>query len=398
MENCCILITITFDILRVFLLLLFIGAGSAPSYAPKGRNKRKPKASLPNLGSRKRRAPLGPRWLDSFRAGSPEWLQPQAPPVMAPVQRAPAAGSLEEMILWVQERRPVNTSKTYATYDGQFYRWCMEQGEQYFPASELTVARFLRYLYEVRDLAASTINGPAAAAIADGYRFTSLQSPTLGGLVKATKKVIGANARPKKKRLPLKKQHLVGMVATMPPYGYEAVRNLFLILLMFAAMLRSSEAVGLEPRDVWLDVHEGETVLYVFVDKSKTDQQRGGHTIVVGKARDQSVCPVFWYSCFLMLANHDATKLFHVVGGTRGLAPGSVSHILKDMLRLSGVQNIDIDAFTSHSCRIGGATAAAAAGVDLRLIMRHGNWKSYAVFLYIRDCMRDRLSVSKAIL
>jgi hypothetical protein len=81
-----------------------------------------------------------------------------------------------------------------------------------------------------------------------------------------------------------------------------------------------------------------------------------------------------------------------------GLVSRTVNHILKDLLKDAHILNVNIELLTSHSCRIGGATAAAAAGVALRLIMRHGNWKSYAVFLYIRDCMADRLSVSRSIL
>ena len=135
----------------------------------------------------------------------------------------------------------------------------------------------------------------------------------------------------------------------------------------------------------------------MFIQKSKNDQDRHGHTVLLGKAKNQGVCPINWFKLFLLVCDRGADKLFHQKGKKQGLAPASVNPILKRLLDAAHIQDVDIDLLTSHSCRIGGATAAAAAGVNLRLIMRHGNWRSYSVFLYIRDSMADRLSVSQSI-
>ena len=50
------------------------------------------------------------------------------------------------------------------------------------------------------------------------------------------------------------------------------------------------------------------------------------------------------------------------------------------------------------SARIGGATLAMRNKVNLHLIKRHVNWRSYVVFVYIRDALEERLSVSKAVI
>jgi site-specific recombinase XerD len=327
-----------------------------------------------------------------------------APPIIRHLAPLSEVMSEEEktadMIGWVKSNRPVGTSKVYKGYGAQFDEWCLENGEVSFPASPTTVARWLRYLHEVRGLAAGTITKSAASAVADAHRFTGLPSPTADPLVKATKKVIAAHAKPRKQRLPLTRKHLAMMVvgqAGKKP-DYVCFRNLFLIILMFAAMMRSGEAVALKPGDVWLDEYEGEEVLYVFIQKSKNDQERHGHTVLLGKAKNKGVCPIYWFKLFLLVCDRKADTLFHQKGKKKGLASTSVNPLLKKLLDLAHIQDVDIDLLTSHSARIGGASAAAAAGVNLRLIMRHGNWKSYAVFLYIRDSMADRLSVSKAIL
>jgi site-specific recombinase XerD len=305
-----------------------------------------------------------------------------------------------DMIGWVKAKRPVNTSKSYTGYDAQFRAWCLASGEVYFPASPTTVARWLRHLHEDRKLRAGTITKSAASAVADAYKFTGLTSPTMSPLVKATKKVIAAHAKPRRQRLPLTRSHLakmvVGQAAKKP--DFLCFRNLFLVILMFAAMMRSGEAVALKPGDVWLDEYEGEEVLYVFMQKSKNDQERHGHTVLLGKAKSIGVCPIYWFKLFLLVCDRGADTLFHQKGKKTALSPNSVNPILKKLLAGAEIHDVDVGLLTSHSCRIGGVTAAAAAGVNLRLIMRHGNWKSYAVFLYIRDSMADRLSVSQSIL
>ena len=58
----------------------------------------------------------------------------------------------------------------------------------------------------------------------------------------------------------------------------------------------------------------------------------------------------------------------------------------------------DIAAIGTHSLRIGGATAAAHAGVPDWLFKRHGRWASKsAKDGYVQDSLSSRLSVSKTL-
>ena len=70
--------------------------------------------------------------------------------------------------------------------------------------------------------------------------------------------------------------------------------------------------------------------------------------------------------------------------------------MVKNWLGKVGVA--DTHMYGSHSCRKGGATAAAAAGVEERLIRRHGNWRSECVHIYIAETLKNKLSVSSSIL
>ena len=59
---------------------------------------------------------------------------------------------------------------------------------------------------------------------------------------------------------------------------------------------------------------------------------------------------------------------------------------------------IDVDParFGGHSARAEGATEAARKAVDVRLIKRHGRWKSDAVYIYIHDDEQTMLALSEA--
>ena len=155
----------------------------------------------------------------------------------------------------------------------------------------------------------------------------------------------------------------------------------------------------LREEDVWLEsvtTKEGKEteVLFIFVEKSKTDQERRGHTVVVGPAEDKSICPVTWYKRWLKKRRPESEFLFHQAASAQGLSTSTPCGRVKLLVEAIG---LDSDLFGSHSGRSGGATAAAAAGVELRLIKKHGNWRSDAVFAYIRDSVADLLAVSNAI-
>ena len=69
-------------------------------------------------------------------------------------------------------------------------------------------------------------------------------------------------------------------------------------------------------------------------------------------------------------------------------------------LLLAKIEQLGMDPklFGMHSLRAGGATAAANAGVPVRLFKRHGRWRSEsAKDGYVKDSVERRLSVSKSL-
>jgi hypothetical protein len=71
-----------------------------------------------------------------------------------------------------------------------------------------------------------------------------------------------------------------------------------------------------------------------------------------------------------------------------------VNRALKRVCKTAGIPDRE---FSSHCFRVGGVSAAIANGVELRLVARHGNWKSSAIFRYIKDDLKAQLEVSRAL-
>lgn len=304
----------------------------------------------------------------------------------------------KSLVDWIKANRVKGTADTYSIYVNQFHAFCEKRGVPALPAAPATVGHFLRYLHEERGLARNTTN-VAASAIASEYKLTGLQSPTQSELVKATKAVLARKAKPAKQKEPLTLELLRRMVEDAKEGDWIDARDNFMLALLLAAMLRESEEMALKADDVWVeewqeaDWKENKEVLFVFVEKSKTDQERNGHTIVVGPGEDEKTCPVRLFKRWSELRDAKSGFLFHQRGSTKRLSrktPNSRLHV-----RLERI-GVDSTPYGSHSGRIGGATGAAAAGVAERVIKKHAGWKSDVVHRYIRESMQTRLLVSAA--
>lgn len=306
----------------------------------------------------------------------------------------------QQMIQWVRDHAVPSTKATYGSAVKQFKEWCATNGHQSFPANEVTVATYLRYLLEDKKLARNTIHG-ASSAIASEYKMTPFQSPTDSELVKAVKAVVTretAAAVPKK---PLTRELLVRIVADSKKGSWLDKRDDFMIVLLTAAGLRESEEMALqchgEIEDVWLEEMPVngvlQTVLFVFVQKAKNDQGRKGYTVVIGRAADERVCPVELFKQWRERRDPEAKYLFHAKGKTGKLGAKTPNARLKARLQRIA---IDPTLYGSHSGRRGVMTEAAAQGVAGRLLKKHANWKSDCYFQYIEESLENRLSVAAA--
>jgi integrase len=244
----------------------------------------------------------------------------------------------------------------------------------------------------------STVRKVIPAAVADMYRFSEANNPSRHPLVKAVKEAARHHCKASRSKKPITVRMLRKLAAGVEG-RFCSVRNVFMMILMMAGLMRESEVVGIKFNDIWIKKVRTSAgireVLVVLLEKRKNDKERRGHTIVIGRAPVRALCPLAWFKQYLRWRSKDSVYLFHADRSTRKLAKGAPNRIVKNMLRSIG---IDPAQYGSHSCRRGGATAAAARGIDIGLLKKHGGWRSDVVYLYIDASVEQMLTVSKSIL
>ena len=133
--------------------------------------------------------------------------------------------------------------------------------------------------------------------------------------------------------------------------------------------------------------------LSIHLKSSKTDHFGEFSTLLIGST-GSSTCPVKAMHKFLVsrqLYSHG--PLFTFSSGDF-LTQSAISTTTKSLLSAAG---IDPGAYSSHSYRIGAATAAAEAGLPDHLIKTLGRWRSTAYQSYIRTSPEVLLKAAKQI-
>ena len=127
---------------------------------------------------------------------------------------------------------------------------------------------------------------------------------------------------------------------------------------------------------------------------SETDQFRQGTSITFGRTHSRC-CPVEAMQHYLKLHRHQRGKapLFVFESGNLLTRNSLVWHLR----RLLQTFRLNPSHYSSHSFQIGGATAAAAAGLPLWQIQELGRWRSQTFRRYTRVPNASLRRISKAL-
>ena len=278
------------------------------------------------------------------------------------------------------------TAKNYAGCQQFFLDFCKSLNRRPLPADELTLSCFLSFLKLRLKVGASRLRG-YVAAIKLLHTLNNWGDPFLGkprlDLVRsaAVKGVGGGKERSPVTLLMLRHFH----VQTLNNPTYESVLTLTCILVGFFGLLRISEFTaplkgsgkpGLKLEHVqllerWVELR----LLHTKADKART-----GVKVVIAKQKDHP-CPVRWLAEFIRRRpkTGDDSLLFV----TRDGKPVEAVWF-RGMLKLWCSKVDASGTFNTHSLRIGGATAAADAGLSDSEIQRLGRWASTAFTKYIK--------------
>lgn len=314
--------------------------------------------------------------------------------------------------------RAPSTMKQYVAPWQRFVAFCKERSYQVVPASPLTVAMFLASTEAAAAAAGETyaVVKSASAAVATHYELYGVaDSPTKHPLCKAVrqaaKRRLGLAVQNRKQPLPFSVLEALVEAAAPPGAPLHLLMFATYAMVSYAGFLRYDDTSKLQVQHVRLFPDRTELTLV----SRKNDQFR--HGSVVHLACGASVaCPVALLRRYLAeLGGEPASPLFRDWDGHKArttkrvvvvpLKPGVAPYekLLREMrkwlAKLTGLPTADVqERFGLHSLRSGGATAAAAGGVEERLFQAHGGWRSRGAMLpYVQESMEAKLSVSAAL-
>jgi hypothetical protein len=305
----------------------------------------------------------------------------------------------------LQDSRAKSTALKYELGYKKWRIWCQANNVQPLPGQTVDFARFLSHLYQsnvpysqiesifysvkwFHDRHPLCVNNPCDS------KFSHL-------LLQGLKRRL---AKPTTKKLPISPELLRSIVQHFGKPGavLSEVRVCMLFLLTYAGFFRFDEISRIRRCDIVMC----NSYFKVFVASSKTDMYRQGAWVVVA-ATGSPTCPMAMLTRYLRLALFDDPSdqafLFRPVqffanDNKYRLRKGNLSYTrCREIFRQALVDiGVDPKPYGFHSLRAGGATAAANAGVAVRLFKRHGRWRSeFAKDGYVDDSLSNRLTVSK---
>ena len=295
------------------------------------------------------------------------------------------------------------TKRAYATGAKRYESFCKKYGIKSFPTTELTLSYFAAHLS--KQLQYPTIRLYIAAVRAKqlnrGYQDPLKDTQQLQLLLRGIQKQ--AKTRTRLPISPRLLQKIVGVILTnkqLPKHDRYLYTSA--ISVAYFGCLRASEISypstrSYEPKYhlTLNDITVSNNTVQLQLKHSKTDQLNKGATIIVGPSK-KGVCPVQITKKFLYLRRHThrSDAVFRHKDGSLLTRPRLQAIIRKSLHSL----NLPANLYGTHSLRIGSATAAAEAGISMKIIKAMGRWSSECYRDYIRTphktlrCIASKLS------
>lgn len=267
-------------------------------------------------------------------------------------------------------------STTYARYLPAFQAYtcfCARHGLRFKEADSLVL-----YTMHLATRTQRVWNGIATDLSGVGFFVPGiLDAPDVQAAMESARRLTAHRASFRKR--PLTPELLAQVRAVLratEQADFYKLRDWSFFLLGFLGLFRASELTAL----CWTDLSEDEHGLRVLLRTSKTDPYYRGATVFV-PGHEQAVLDVRFLLARLRTWVPSASHVFTDIHGNQ-LTPETLRGRLKRYLR-QVLPESEVAGFSLHSLRRGGATAMARQHVPVRIIKRHGRWRSDAVMVYI---------------
>lgn len=272
----------------------------------------------------------------------------------------------------IEASEAVNTRLAHRKDWARFEAWCKRHRCQSLPASPQALVAYLSaHAGELKP--ATLIRHLASISVA--HRAAGFDSPTRSLLVgKTLAGIKRTHGTAQTKKAPLLVEELLALARALDTEELEDLRDRALILIMFAAALRRSEAADLEVRDIEF-TKKG---LILTKRRSKTDQAGAGMRVPVAYG-STNACPVIALRRWFKAAKLEQGAIFRDVTGSvvgKRLTDHTLARIVKRRVEILG---LDPKKFSGHSLRAGFVTSASAAGMDDWMIAKITGHKSMSI-------------------
>ena len=290
------------------------------------------------------------------------------------------------------------TSRAYAADWRDFKEWCQTQNVEALPATPETLARYLAD--RAGTLRVSSLERRLIAICRQqrqaGHHIDT-RHPKLRAVWAGIRRTHGTA---KHGKAPLLVVDIRDMVTVLPE-GLLGTRDRALLLVGFAGAFRRSELVGLDfaaPAGGSGFVEITREGLIVTLTRSKTDQEGHSRRVGIPYGANPLTCPVRALQDWRLAAGVSVGPVFRPInkGGrisSSRLSDKAVALVVKRtavaVAKARGLDDASAERwaaqFSGHSLRAGHVTAATAAGVDERIIMKQtGHVRIETLRTYIR--------------
>ena len=284
----------------------------------------------------------------------------------------------------------------------QFAIWVREETDLPF-LSLATPGVLIRYFDEHTHLAKATLDRRHSSLVDlfDILGYAPKQNPAASRELHAHLRKIrreGRHGPPRGQVAPLNwDEHIERILEALDPDGPPEDARIRLVLgLMYEGLLRRGELVNLRARDLRSadDTPLGEGHAEIFIEKSKTDQERAGAKVYCSQTTARWGAE--WIEQWGLQPDHFLICRLDADGrpvpSAESRIPGQdVVNLIRNAAKRAGFKPDHIKRLAGHSPRVGHAQDLAVKGKTLLEIQVAGRWKNGdMVYRYVENIMLSR--------
>ena len=272
----------------------------------------------------------------------------------------------------------LNTHKARCSQWRRYFSFCKEFNLRPLPAVSETIGLYITFL--ARDCCYVTIKNYISGvwALHDYYGVEHIESSSfiIQSTMKGAKRLLGCETV---QAPPLNPQDMVKLFKVLNLNKFEDLQLWCAITIAYRCLLRVSHITESPHTIRKQDIVFTDSGVDIHIRSSKTVQFKERAQLIPVVRANSVLCPVSYLQMYLSRANLAPTDYLFPYSYNR------FASLFKGLCQLGGLEGN----YTTHSMRRGSATFLSSF-LPLHDVKVYGDWKSWAVLLYISDSYTSR--------